>query len=239
MAGRDLVPLRPLVPALLAERFHASPAPLAPGNDGNGDHEDATGSALRLLDLLETLDPEQAALARGCLPRCDSTFGAGLALFLSVAAEGCRGWLGADAAARLEALDGGLLLDDCDHALMPRFQPVEGRMWRVSRVPLLDSPAGLLCATSVDDGLADAFSVVLQARPPLLGAVQLVATVAARRLDVTLRTAAGLPSEVQADLHESFRAVMADCRLEGVLTVGPLAGAWLGLDDDLSSDLAV
>lgn len=241
MAGRDLAPLVPPLPARLAERFHAGPAPpvFGDGDGGDGGQADATGPALRLLDLLETLDPGQAAVARGCLPRCDSTFGAGLALFLSVAAEGCREWLGADASARLEALDGGLLLDECDHALMPRFQPAEGRMWRVSRVPLLDGSAGLLCATSVDDGLAEAFSVVLQARPPLLGAVQLVATVAVRRLDVALRTAAGLPSEVQAELHENFRAVMADCRLDGALTVGPLAGAWLGLDDALSSDRAV
>ncbi len=237
MAGRDLVPLVPPPPVGLAERFRVVGAAAAlPGVEDGGA---VTGATRRLLDLLETLDSEQAALARGCLPRCDSTFGAGLALFLSVTAEGCRDWLGPEATGRLAALDGGLLLDECDHALMPRFQSVGDRMWRVSRVPLLDSPLALLCATSVDDGLADVFTLVLQARPPLLGAVQVMATVAGRRLDVTLRTATGLPAAVLADLHESFRAVLADCRLDGGLTVGPLADAWLGLDDRMSSDLAV
>ncbi|MBP2232399.1 hypothetical protein [Azospirillum agricola] len=239
MAGRDLVPLTPPLPATLAERFRAASGAGRAGGAGGRD-EDAAAVTLRVLELLETLDPERAALARGCLPRCDSTFGAGLALFLAVTAAGCRDWIGGDAAADLEALDGGLLLDECDRALTPRFQPVEGRVWRVSRVPLLGSPAGLLCATSVDDGLADSFTVVLQARPARLGAVQLMATVAGRKLDVTLRAATGLPAALLAELHESFRATLADCGLDGALTVGPLAGAWLGLDDDaLSSDLAL
>ncbi|MCG5243506.1 hypothetical protein ACIU1J_30360 [Azospirillum doebereinerae] len=236
MTPGDLPALIPHAPAALVERFRAVQGSSLQDGDGG---PDVTGSAMRLLELLETLDPAQAALARGCLPRCDSTFGAGLALFLAVSEEGCRGWLGDEAAALLAGLDGGLLLDECDRALTPRFQPVDGRMWRVLRVPLQDSAAGLLCATSVDDGLADAFTVVLQARPERLGAVQLMATVAARRLDVTLRAASGLPAELLADLHEGFRAALADCRLDGALTVGPLAGAWLGLDDALTSDLAL
>ncbi|CAO3440320.1 hypothetical protein [Azospirillum endophyticum] len=236
MAGRDLVPRHVPPPDLLAAHFAA---PSAPAGRPMADGDEAGPLVRRLLDLLDTLSPVDAALARGCLPRCDSTFGAGLALFLATTAGGCRGWLGMDAAARLADLDGGLLTDDCDRALASRFQPVDGRLWRLSRVPLLDSDDGLLCAVGVDDGLSDRVTLVLQARPQRLGPVQLMATLAGRRLDVTLRLAMGLPSSALADLHETFRAALADCRIEGTLTVGPLADAWLGLDQPMSSDLAL
>ena len=235
----------PLGPASLGERFGAvlganGRRPRAGEND-----DDVTGTTARLLDLLETLDVQEAVLARGCLPRCDSTFGAGLALFLSVTALGCREWLGPKAAAQLAALDDGLVLDECDQALMARFQSIDGRAWRILRVPLLDTVAahragsGLLCATSLDEELATAFTVVLQAWPPALGAVQLMATIAGQRLDVTLRAATGLPAPLLAELYESFHAVLSACGLDGGLTVGPLVGAWLGLDDELSSDIAL
>ncbi|WP_051340762.1 hypothetical protein [Azospirillum halopraeferens] len=225
----------------------ALPYPPTPADGGAPFSDDGRddGAVDRLLDLLATLDPAEGALARGCLPRCDSTFGAGLALFLSVTAAGCRGWLTDDAADRLEELDGGLLLDDCDTALAPRLRTLDGRAWRVLRVPLLDPataavmPVGLLCATSTGTDGADAFVVVLQARPRATGAVQLTATRAGRRLDVTLRTAGGLPAALLAELHETARAVLDACRLTGSLTVGPLAGEWLRFDEDLSSDLAL
>ncbi|KAA0591869.1 hypothetical protein J2848_006369 [Azospirillum lipoferum] len=236
MAGRDLVPRHVPPPDLLAAHFAAAPSPAAQIPD---DGDEAGPLVRRLLDLLDSLSPTDAALARGCLPRCDSTFGAALALFLTATAGGCRGWLGSDAAARLTDLDGGLLIDDCDRALASRFQPVDGRLWRLSRVPLLDSGDSLLCAVGIEDGLSDRVTLVLQARPPRLGPVQLMATLAGRRLDVTLRLAMGLPSAALADLHESFRAALADCRIEGTLTVGPLADAWLGLDQPLSSDVAL
>ncbi|SMF86776.1 hypothetical protein SAMN02982917_6056 [Azospirillum oryzae] len=236
MGARDLVPRHVPPPELLAAHFAAAPSP-APRTADDGD--EAGPLVRRLLDLLDSLSPADAALVRGCLPRCDSTFGAALALFLAATADGCRGWLGPEAAARLADLDGGLLLDDCDRALASRFQPVDGRLWRLSRVPLLDSDDSLLCAVGIEDGLSDRLTLVLQARPQRLGPVQLMATLAARRLDVTLRLAAGLPSSALADLHETFRAVLTDCRLDGALTVGPLADAWLGLDRPLSSDLAL
>lgn len=236
MAGRDLVPRHVPLPELLAAQFAATPSP-APRAVDDGD--EAGPLVRRLLDLLDSLSPADAALARGCLPRCDSTFGAALALFLAATADGCPGWLGPEAAARLEDLDGGLLLDDCDRALASRFQPVDGRLWRLSRVPLLDSDDSLLCAVGIEDGLSDRITLVLQARPQRLGPVQLMATLAGRRLDVTLRLATGLPSSALADLHETFGAALTDCRLDGALTVGPLADAWLGLDRPLSSDLAL
>lgn len=236
MGARDLVPRHVPPPELLAAHFASAPSPTA---QVPGDGDEAGPLARRLLDLLDSLSPSDAALARGCLPRCDSTFGAALALFLAATAEGCRGWLGPDAAARLADLDGGLLLDDCDRALASRFQPVDGRLWRLSRVPLLDSDDSLLCAVGIEDGLSDRITLVLQARPQRLGPVQLMATLAGRRLDVTLRLATGLPSSALADLHESYHAALADCRLDGALTVGPLADAWLGLDRPLSSDLAL
>ncbi|MCM8739227.1 hypothetical protein M5E06_34695 [Azospirillum sp. A1-3] len=236
MAGRDLVPRHVPPPELLAAQFAATPSPAPRATD---DGDEAGPLVRRLLDLLDSLSPDDAALARGCLPRCDSTFGAALALFLAATAEGCRGWLGPEAAARLEDLDGGLLLDDSDRALASRFQPVDGRLWRLSRVPLLDSDDSLLCAVGIEDGLSDRITLVLQARPQRLGPVQLMATLVGRRLDVTLRLATGLPSSALADLHETFRAALTDCRLDGALTVGPLADAWLGLDRPLSSDLAL
>ncbi|WP_148219772.1 hypothetical protein [Azospirillum sp. B510] len=242
MTGRDLIPRHVPPPELLAARFSATPPPAArsPENTSESMEGSEAGRLVhRLLDLLDSLSPAEAALARGCLPRCDSTFGAALALFLAATAGGCRGWLGPDAGARLADLDGGLLLDECDRALASRFQPVDGRLWRLSRVPLLDSDDGLLCAVGIEDGLSDSVTLVLQARPPRLGPVQLMATFAGRRLDVTLRLAMGLPSSALADLHDSFLAVLGDCRLDGALTVGPLADAWLGLDQPLSSDLAL
>ncbi len=243
MAGRDLVPRQVPPAALLAARFAAMPAamPAASGDagDGSGDGSEAGPLVRRLLDLLDTLAPADAALARGCLPRCDSTFGAGLALFLAATAGGCRDWIGADAADELSDLDGGLLIDECERALAARFQPVEGRVWRLSRVPLLDGDDGLLCAVGIEDGPSDRVTLVLQARPQRLGPVQLMATLGGRRLDVTLRLAAGLPSSALADLHETFSAALADCRIDGALTVGPLADAWLGLDRPLSSDIAL
>ena len=236
MGARDLVPRHVPPPELLAAHFAATPSP-APRVADDGD--EAGPLVRRLLDLLDSLSPADAALARGCLPRCDSTFGAALALFLAATADGCRGCLGPEAAAGLEDLDGGLLLDDCDRALASRFQPVDGRLWRLSRVPLLDSDDSLLCAVGIEDGLSDHITLVLQARPQRLGPVQLMATLAGRRLDMTLRLATGLPSSALADLHETFRAALTDCRLDGALTVGPLADAWLGLDRPLSSDLAL
>ncbi|ANC92701.1 flagellar hook-length control protein FliK [Azospirillum humicireducens] len=239
MAGHDLVPPQVPPPDLLAARFAAMPAAMPAAAGETGDGPDAGPVVRRLLDLLDTLAPVESALARGCLPRCDSTFGAGLALFLAATADGCRGWIAADAAAELSGLDGGLLIDECERALAPRFQPVEGRVWRLSRVPLLEGGDGLLCAVGMEDGPSDRVTLVLQARPPRLGPVQLMATLGGRRLDVTLRLATGLPSSALADLHESFRAALADCRIDGVLTVGPLADAWLGLDRPLSSDIAL
>lgn len=239
MAGRDLVPRHVPPPDQLAARFAAMPVAMPVAEEEAGDGTEAGPLVRRLLDLLDTLAPVDAALARGCLPRCDSTFGAGLALFLAATAGGCRGWIGADAAAELTGLDGGLLIDECERALAPRFQPVEGRVWRLSRVPLPDGDDGLLCAVGIEDGPSDRVTLVLQARPPRLGPVQLMATLAGRRLDVTLRLAAGLPSSALADLHETFRAALADCRIDGALTVGPLADAWLGLDRPLSSDIAL
>ncbi|WP_372395973.1 hypothetical protein ABMY26_12130 [Azospirillum sp. HJ39] len=259
MAGRDLVPdamqlpVPMPAPGQLAARFAGLPVPAAgggagpDGGDPAGGCSDAGPLVRRLLDLLDTLAPAEAALARGCLPRCDSTFGAGLALFLAATAGGCGGWLGADAAARLAGLDDGLLVDECGRALESRFQPVDGRLWRLSRVPLLDGGDSLLCAVGIEDGLSDRVTLVLQARPPLIGPVQLMATLGGRRLDVTLRLATGLPSAALADLHESFHAALADCRadsgadclLDGTLSVGPLADAWLGLDRPLTSDLAL
>ena len=239
MAGQDLVPRQVPPPDLLASRFAGPPAvmPAVWGDAGDGD--DAGPLVRRLLDLLDTLAPVEAALARGCLPRCDSTFRAGLALFLAATAGGCRDWIGADAADELSDLDGGLLIDECERALAARFQPVEGRVWRLSRVPLLDGDGGLLCAVGIEDGPSDRVTLVLQARPQRLGPVQLMATLGGRRLDVTLRLAACLPSSALADLHETFSAALADCRIDGALTVGPLADAWLGLDRPLSSDLAL
>ena len=239
MAGNDLVPRQVPPPDLLASRFAGLPAAMPAASADTGDGDDAGSLVRRLLDLLDTLAPAEAALARGCLPRCDSTFGAGLALFLAATAGGCRDWIGADAADELSDLDGGLLIDECERALAARFQPVEGRVWRLSRVPLLDGGDGLLCAVGIEDGPSDRVTLVLQARPPRLGPVQLMATQGGRRLDVTLRLAAGLPSSALADLHETFRAALADCRIDGALTVGPLADAWLGLDRPLSSDIAL
>ena len=236
MGARDLVPRHVPPPELLAAHFAAPPSPAPRATD---DGDEAGPLVRRLLDLLDSLSPADAGLARGCLPRCDSTFGAALALFLAATAEGSRGWLGPEAAARLADLDGGLLLDDCDRALASRFQPVDGRLWRLSRVPLLDSDDSLLCGVGIEDGLSDRITLVLQARPQRLGPVQLMATLAGRRLDVTLRLAAGLPSSALADLHETFRAALTDCRLDGALTIGPLADSWLGLDRPLSSDLAL
>ncbi|MGQ9369339.1 hypothetical protein [Azospirillum sp. ST 5-10] len=239
-AGRML---RPPLGGGLAARFQAARPAAGPAVP---DDADAAAPVARLLDLLATLDPEEAALARGCLPRCDSTFGAGLALFLAMTAGGCRGWFTADAAARLEDLDDGLVLDECDAALEPRQRLVGGRVWQVVRVPLLDPvtgavvPAGLLCATSfADDAEEGGFTVVLQLRPATLGAVQLTATMAGRRLDVALQTAGGLPAPLLAELHESAGAALDACRLRGGLTVGPLAGDWLRFEDGLASDVAL
>ncbi|AWU97745.1 hypothetical protein [Azospirillum ramasamyi] len=239
MAGQDLVPRQVPPPDLLASRFAGPPAVMPAVSGDAGDGDDVGPLVRRLLDLLDTLAPVEAALARGCLPRCDSTFGAGLALFLAATAGGCRDWIGADAADELSDLDGGLLIDECERALAARFQPVEGRVWRLSRVPLLDGDGGLLCAVGIEDGPSDRVTLVLQARPQRLGPVQLMATLGGRRLDVTLRLAACLPSSALADLHETFSAALADCRIDGALTVGPLADAWLGLDRPLSSDLAL
>lgn len=239
MAGRDLVPRQVPPPDLLAARFGTRPASMPAASADADDGSEAGPLVQRLLDLLDTLAPADAALARGCLPRCDSTFGAGLALFLAATAGGCSGWIGADAAAELSGLDGGLLIDGCERALAPRFQTVEGRVWRLSRVPLLDGGDGLLCAVGIEDGPSDRVTLVLQARPQRLGPVQLMATLGGRRLDVTLRLATGLPSSALADLHETFSAALADCRIDGTLTVGPLADAWLGLDRPLSSDIAL
>ena len=172
MAGQDLVPRQVPPPDLLASRFAGPPAVMPAVSGDAGDGDDAGPLVRRLLDLLDTLAPVEAALARGCLPRCDSTFGAGLALFLAATAGGCRDWIGADAADELSDLDGGLLIDECERALAARFQPVEGRVWRLSRVPLLDGDGGLLCAVGIEDGPSDRVTLVLQARPQRLGPEQ-------------------------------------------------------------------
>ena len=239
MAGQDLVPRQVPPPDLLASRFAGPPAVMPAVSGDAGDGDDAGPLVRRLLDLLDTLAPVEAALARGCLPRCDSTFGAGLALFLAATAGGCRDWIGADAADELSDLDGGLLIDECERALAARFQPVEGRVWRLSRVPLLDGDGGLLCAVGIEDGPSDRVTLVLQARPQRLGPVQLMATLGGRRLDVTLRSAAGLPAAVLAGLHEACRTTLADVGLQGDLTIGPLAGAWLVLDEDPGADVVL
>lgn len=223
-------------PATLSSHFAVAAPEVPTGDDDCGE---LIGAVDRLLDLLDTLSPVDAALARGCLPRRDSTCGAGLALFLAAVSGGCRAWLGEDAAAALTGLDGGLMLDDCDQALAPRFQRIDGRDWRVSRVPLADGCGCLLVAVEVEDGLADGVSLMMQARTRRLGPVQLMATMAGRRIDVTLRLAIVWPSAVLADLHDSFHDALEACRVEGRLTVGPLADVWLALDAPMSSDIAL
>lgn len=252
------LPAPPPGPRLM-ERFHVvqGGGPGAGLGGGRGEGPDAALLAGRLLGVLGALDPGAAALAGACLPRGDSTVGAGLALFLAAMEEGWRGWLGPAVAARLAALDGGLLLDEADAAAAARFRVAGDRLWRVVRVPLRDGPGGgpgggpgeepgeagitggLLCATSADEGVEARFTVVLQARPPRLGPVQLTAATAGGRLDVTLRSAAGLPAAVLAGLHEACRTALADVGLQGDLTIGPLAGAWLVLDEDPGADVTL
>ncbi|MGY0714995.1 hypothetical protein [Azospirillum argentinense] len=55
---------------------------------------DAVAEVGHLLAVVEALDPRAAQELRGGLPRCDSTFGLGLAFFLAATANGARAWLG-------------------------------------------------------------------------------------------------------------------------------------------------
>lgn len=196
----------------------------------------------RLLAVLDALDSPAAQELRGGLPRCDSTFGLGLAVFLSATAGGARGWLGPDGARALDALDGGALLDELDEALAPRHRRTsDGRAWRVLSVPVMDGPRarGLLCAIADGEGLQTGSAFVLQIHLGQVGAVQLVAAGEGRTLDVTLQTAGGLSSAILADMQESFASSLADAGLKGTLTVGPVAGAWLDFDGRLSADSVV
>jgi len=225
-----------LLPAVLPDRFAPVPAPCAVGG-GAGVEADA--QVLRLLPVLGALDADAAQRVRGGLPRCDSTFGVGLAFFLAAAADGARGWLGDEVAGRIDALDGGALLDDLEDALLPRARrTADGRSWRVLRIPVLtgEEVRRLSCAVAVGDGMQAGCTVALQIRLPVLGAVQLVAAIEGRRLDVTLQTADGLPAPLLAELHAGFAAAAADAGLTGTLTVGPVIGAWLNLDEDLRAD---
>lgn len=196
----------------------------------------------RFLSVLETLDAPAAQQLRGGLPRCDSTFGLGLAFFLSATSDGARNWLGPDGCRALDALDGGALLDELDEALAPRHhRTADGRAWRVLSVPVMDgfSARGLLCAVADGEGLQTGSAFVLQIRLPQLGAVQLIAAGEGRRLDVTLQTAGGLSSALLADMQADFAAAMDDAGLKGDLTIGPVAGAWLDFDGSLSADALV
>ncbi|HYD66903.1 hypothetical protein [Azospirillum sp.] len=230
-----------LLPAVLPDRFAPVPAPCGVGRATD---VEADAQVLRLLPVLGALDADAAQRVRGGLPRCDSTFGVGLAFFLAAAAEGARDWLGDEVAGRIDALDGGALLDDLEDALLPRARrTADGRSWRVLRIPVLAGPvlAGdevrrLSCAVALGDGMQAGCTVALQIRLPVLGAVQLVAAIEGRRLDVTLQTADGLPAPLLAELHAGFAAAAADAGLTGTLTVGPVIGAWLDLDDDLRAD---
>lgn len=201
----------------------------------------ATAEVERLLGVVEALDPPAAQELRGGLPRCDSTFGLGLAFFLTATGGGGRDWLGPDLCRSLDALDGGALLEDLDVALLPRHRrTADGRSWRVLNVPVLESRStrSLLCAVA-DDDLQTGNAFVLQMRLPQLGAVQLVAAGEGKRFDVTLQTADGLSSALLADIQEDFAAAMADAGLRGDLTIGPLVGSWLDLDEGLSADAVV
>lgn len=234
MAGPEPPPL--LLPAVAAERFAAVPAPCAPRGLADGD---ADAQVRKLLPVLGALDADAARRVRAGLPRCDSTFGVGLAFFLAAAADGARDWLGCETAARIDALDDGALLDDLEDALLPRLRrTADGRSWRVLRLPLLagDEVRRLSCAVTVGEGMQSVCTVALQVRLPALGAVQLVAAMEGRRLDVTLQTADGFPAALLADLHAGFADAAADAGLAGTLTVAPLIGAWLDLDEELRAD---
>ena len=204
---------------------------------------DAVAEVGHLLAVVEALDPRAAQELRGGLPRCDSTFGLGLAFFLAATANGARAWLGPKRCRLLEQLDGGALLDDLDLALAPRHRrTADGREWRVMSIPVMDGTAsggcrGLLCAISDGADLQTGSALVLQMRLPALGAVQLVAAGEGRRFDVTLQTGGGLSSAALADMQDGFAGAMGDAGLGGDLSVGPLAGAWLDLEEEaLSAD---
>lgn len=228
-----------LLPAVLPDRFAPVPAPCA-ARRGAGVEGDAEAQVLRLLPVLGALDADAAQRVRGGLPRCDSTFGVGLAFFLAAAAEGARGWLGDELAGRIDALDGGALLDDLEDALLPLARrTADGRSWRVLRIPVLaagDEVRRLSCAVALGEGMQAGCTVALQIRLPALGAVQMVAAIEGRRLDVTLQTADGLPAPLLAELHAGFAAAVADAGLTGTLTIGPVIGAWLDLDEELRAD---
>ncbi|HYH17262.1 MAG TPA: hypothetical protein VD995_01475 [Azospirillum sp.] len=233
-----------LLPAVSPERFAPVPAPCVAGGTagrpaGGSAGADADEQVLRLLPVLGALDPEAARRVRGGLPRCDSTFGVGLAFFLAAAADGARDWLGTETAGRIDALDGGALLDDLEDALLPHARrTADGRSWRVLRLPVLaeDGVRRLTCAVAVGEGMQTGCTVALQIRLPVLGAVQLIAAIEGRRLDVTLQTADGLPAPLLAELHAGFAGAVADAGLTGTLTIGPVIGAWLDLDEELRAD---
>ncbi|WP_182912145.1 hypothetical protein, partial [Azospirillum brasilense] len=161
---------------------------------------DAVAEVGHLLAVVEALDPRAAQELRGGLPRCDSTFGLGLAFFLAATANGARAWLGPKRCRLLERLDGGALLDGLDRALAPRHRrTADGREWRVMSIPVMDGTAaggcrGLLCAISDGADLQTGSALVLQMRLPALGAVQLVAAGGGRRLDVAPPTGGGRSS---------------------------------------------
>ena len=210
-------------------------------SSGEG-REDGIGLLERVVEVLALLDPASAVLARSGLPRRDSTFGLGLAFFLAATAGGVRDWIGGDVAAAIDALDDGALLDEMQAALLPGHRRTgDGMGWQVLTVPVLHGNRldRLLCALAVDEEIAVGCRVALQMRLPALGPVQLVATQCGPRLDMTLSTTEGLPALLQAELHESFSAALADAGMRGTLTVGPLLDAWLDLDATLGADASV
>ncbi|PWC35160.1 hypothetical protein [Azospirillum sp. TSO22-1] len=218
---------------------YASPARPSPSGAGS---RDGTAAVEHMLAVLEALDSAGAARARGSLPRLDSTFGIGLALFLAMAAHGVREWLGRDIAAKLEFLDGGALLDEADAALAAHLlQDVDGRTWRVLHVPLggAEGKRTLICASLVSDGLQTRNMVVFQVTLRTLGPVQLSVAAGGRELAVVLEMAATLPPDLADELQESFSAALLDSGLAGTLEIGHLGGAWLDLCGRPRVDTAV
>ncbi|WP_245986777.1 hypothetical protein [Azospirillum thermophilum] len=231
---------QPLLAPPASGRFLAGAAPARPAGQGG----DPLAWFHRLMPVLEALEPGEAAFLQAGLPRCDSTFGLALAVFLAATARGAQDWLGGETSASLDELDGGALLEEVEEALEPRSRrSADGRLWRTLRIPVAagDGAHSLLWGVAVEDGEAGdgvhtAVSFLLQMRLPALGAVQLLAAGDLRRLDVTLQTAEGMPASVLADLHADYAAAMADAGLTGQLTIGSVVGSWLDLDGTLSAD---
>ncbi|HYG86977.1 MAG TPA: hypothetical protein VD978_12025 [Azospirillum sp.] len=201
-----------------------------------------TAAVQHMLAVLAALDPAAATRIRGSLPRLDSTFGIGLALFLATAAHGVREWLDQDIAAKLASLDGGALLDEADAALAAHLlQDVDGRTWRILHVPIDDEgdDRTLICASLMDEGLQTQNTVVFQITLRTLGPVQLSVAAGVRELAVVLEMAADLPAKLADELQESFSEALKDSGLTGTLEIGHLGGAWVDLSDWPRVDTAV